>query len=259
MLPIPLAAPPIARWPQILTLEPYQTLEFAQIAKVAAVGLACLLFFGAQMCCSLTVTAGVAATCSLITLLSETFLRRHNPQNINWLNFDFEKSELMIHLAIRLIALPLIAALMTACGILPLQAVAIEIMKGDADLILLVTLIAPLAEEILFRGFIQERLEDIASMASHYLYPLSNAATMQIAAVAQSLLFGAIHIIGNQVGQRSMAIVVFGATSLLGLILAQSKNEHASLLPAIAIHSSQNTGFTLGLLGGQALRRAVIA
>lgn len=242
----------IFTWPKALTLEPYQSLETYQIQKVAAVALACLALFGIQLGCSWGLAIGIALIGSTITLLSETFLRTDHSQNINWTNTDVDTRFLMIQVAFRIVVLPIIIGLMMAFATMPLiQAVALEILAGNMKMILLATLIAPIAEEILFRGFIQERLEDMATLFDHYIYPLPESAKEWFSISVQSLLFGAVHITGAQVLKSSMKAVVFGMTSLLGFLLAILKNMDKSLLPPIAIHWAQNTGFVLGLLAAR--------
>ena len=230
--------------------ESVQTLKPFQVQKAAAVGLACILFFGVQWCCSWTLATGIALGCSAITVLSEAFLRKDDAQNTDWTNRDFDRRELLLQVALRLSVLPALVGLTTAFGALPLQAIATHILAGNKKIILLVALIAPIVEEIIFRGFVQERLEDLATLVDRHLYSLSKTVKDRFSMIAQSLLFGSVHITGGQVAKQSGKIVVFCATSFLGAIFTQAKKEDRSLLSPIALHSSQNTGVVLGLLAG---------
>lgn len=230
--------------------KPIQALKPFQVQKAAAVGLACILFFGVQWCCSWTLAAGIALACSAVTVLSEAFLRKDDRQNTSWTNRDFDRSNLTLQVAIRLTLLPLFVGLTTASGILPLQAVGTHILAGNKKIILLVAVIAPIVEEILFRGFLQERLEDLATLVDRHLCSLTQRTKERFSTIAQSLLFGSVHITGEQVAKQSSKVVVFCATSFLGYIFTAAKKEDRSLLSPIAIHSSQNTGVALGLIGG---------
>lgn len=243
------------RCPRAFTLEPYQALKMHQVLKVGAVAAACLVVIGIQLSYSWPLAAAVALTCSIITLVSEIFLRNDNNQNnINWGNEPINPRRLMIHIALRLSVVPLVLGLMTAFGIMPLQAVAIQIMSGNIKLILLATLIAPIAEEIIFRGFIQERLEDLATLIDRYIQPLSHESKKLFSAVAQAVLFGAVHITGKQVINHSMKIAVFCMTTLFAYTLTMLKETDQSLLSPIAFHCAHNTGIVLGLLGGRHLK-----
>lgn len=246
----------VSTWPRALTLEPYQNLQRHQWQKVATVGLACILLLGIQLSCSLPVIVGVTFLCTVTTLLSEALLRNEGGTDSNWCNVNFNKKDMLIDVALRLIAIPIIVGLITASGFLPLQAVAIAIMNRNVRIILLATVIAPIAEEIIFRGFLQERFEDLAILVDRYIHPLSEEIKMGFSIAAQALIFGAMHITGSQIVQKSSKIIVFLKTSLFGAWLGYCKQRDASLLSPIAIHSAHNTGATLGMLFGKLLAKS---
>ena len=245
----------IFRWPKALTLQPYRALERYQVQKVAAVAIASLLFFGVQFYCSWALSGGIALSCSVITLLSETFLRKENIENVDWFSRDINKKQLMIQVAFRLAILPIILSLQIAFGTTPVQAIASHILNGNLRMILLVILVAPVAEEILFRGFIQERTEDLLNLVDRYIHRLSEPTKKYVSIALQAPLFGTIHIVGAQVANRSMKVLVFCMTSLLGAVLAWIKVMEESLLPPLVLHSAQNTGVVLGLLAGRVIRQ----
>lgn len=247
-----LQATAISNFERIKTLAA-ESFDLGQVQKAAAVALSCILFFGFQLCCSWSLTAGIALACSAVTLLSEALLRKGSDENTNWMNLDIDPKFLMIQVAIRLTILPVFIALITSFGVLPLQEVALQLLAGDWRIIFLVTLVAPVAEEFFFRGFIQERLEDLAVLVNRHIYPLSRDARDWFSTVSQSLLFGAVHILGGQVHTRVAKILVFCQITGLGFVLAWIKAVDKSLLSPIAIHSAQNTGATLGLLAAKAL------
>lgn len=245
-------------WPKALSLEPYQALKSGQVQKVALVGLACILFFGVQLSCSWTMATAVALSFSAITLFSETFFRVGETQNQNWMNPDIHGWRLMTQVALRLSVLPIVLGFVTASGIMPIQAVAVEIIGGNIKIMLLATLLAPIAEEILFRGFIQERMEDLTNLVDRFICPLPGIVKEWLSISVQSLLFGFVHITGEQVVKRAMKIVVFSSVSLLGFGLTLFKKDDESLLSPMAIHSAQNTGVVLGLFMGRYVGRAAL-
>ncbi len=216
-----------------------------------AVAIASIGFFAFQMSCSFPTVAAMTFLCSSVTLLSEAFLRTKGKENIRWFNFDFNPVTMTIQVALRLLVLPVMVGLMTLSGVAPLQAVALQIMAGNLKVIFIATVVAPLAEEILFRGFIQEQLENVANLCDQYIYPLSGRVKKGFSIGLQSLCFGSIHIVGNQVADVSKKIIVLVSTTVFGLWLTLMKNRDQSLVSPIAIHSSQNTGYSLGLLASR--------
>lgn len=235
-------------WPRALTPEPYLALQTYQVQKVAAVGLACILLLGFQLSCSWTIVAGVTFLCSVTTLFSEALLRRSDIAALDWMNTDFNKRDLMVYVALRLAILPIAVSLVTAFGFLPAQAVATQIINGNLRIILLTTLVAPIAEEIIFRGFLQERLEDLALLIDRYAYSLSEETKKRFSIATQAIIFGALHITGTQIVKKSWKIITCLQLSLFGASLALFKEKDESLLTPIAVHAAQNTGVTLGLL-----------
>lgn len=232
--------------------SPYHT-----VFKVTSVALACLTFFGLQMGFTWMAAGAVAAICSTVTLLSELFLRTGEGKNQrgwysqhlhidNW--FGRGKANivgLMIIAAIRVIAVAILVSLFS-----PIQTIAYLIMSKNIRIILLVTLIGPIAEEILFRGFLKERLEDLGSLVEDYIYPISACVIKPDAFgdLGSSILFGSVHIIGDQVIGLASKVAVFVVTACLGLLLCGLKDGDESMISPIIFHISQNVGFTLGIL-----------
>ncbi len=91
------------------------------------------------------------------------------------------------------------------------------------------TLVDPISEEILFRGFLLERLEDLgfSENKSDWL---------------QAVLFSAAHMPLIQGIQEGMGIFVFFLISLTGWVLSRYKREGKSLIAPMAIHSAVNIG-----------------
>lgn len=111
------------------------------------------------------------------------------------------------------------------------------------QVVLLVWILASVAEEVLVRGYVQS-----------YLEPLINrgftAFRMRISlpVILSALFFAAMHIVLLTTGTPFLTtyiIVVF--TFFLGLVAAYQRERTGSILPAIAAHVSFNIG---GVLGG---------
>jgi len=243
------------QWPQALTLAPYQELQKFQVQKIAMVAIACLMLFGFQLSCSLMASTAIAFTCSAITLLSETFLRKNDPKNCNWLKHDFDKKQMMKEVALRLILVPIVLGVSIAMGTAPMQNVVVQLMNGNVRMIFLATICAPIGEEILFRGFLQERIEDIITLLGRVIYPVSKTVKKYASLFLQAVVFGLVHIPGKQVVETANKIRIFVSITVAGLWFGSRKNKDKSLLSPIAIHGSQNTGVVLGALGGAFLKQ----
>jgi membrane protease YdiL (CAAX protease family) len=245
-------------WPQALTLAPYQQLQKFQIQKIAMVAIACLMLFGLQFACSLSVSLAITFACSTITLLSETFLRKNDPKNSNWLKHDFDKTLMMKQVAFCLILVPIVFGLSIAMGTAPMQNVVVQFMNRNVRMIFLATVSAPFAEEILFRGFFQERIEDAITLVGRVICPVSKAVKEYASLFLQAVVFGLVHIPGKQVVKAAHKIRVFIGITVAGLWFGWQKNRDKSLLSLVAIHASQNTGVVLGALGGAFFKERLV-
>jgi membrane protease YdiL (CAAX protease family) len=224
-------------------------LKAYQIQKVMAVALGCLAFFTIQFGLGLAISAGIGLGCATITLCSEQTLRTDPKKNIDWLRPSPFK-QLIPRVALHALGVILYAGLTTAAGVVPIQAVAALILAKNLKVILIATLIAPITEEILYRGFIQERLEDVATLIDRHICRLKTTTKERCSAVVQALLFGAMHTVSGQVVGLTNKVITCLTTALTGYYLTHLKNKHKSLLSSITFHSAHNTGIVLGMLAG---------
>jgi membrane protease YdiL (CAAX protease family) len=246
---------PVPQWPQALTFAPYRELKKHQVQKVTLVAIACLMLFGLQLSYSWTFSIGVALACSVVTLVSETFIRKENPNNPNWMNANFDATRILYEMAHNLVLVPLGVGLLTAFGMTPLQGIAVQIMNGNLRIIFLATIIAPIAEEILFRGFLLERLEDLMTLTSQTICSIPAIIKEFVPLCLQAVVFGAIHITGKQVIEKGKRFFIFSVLSAFGFYISMYKRNDRSLLSPVAAHSTHNGGIVLGLLGGSLLKR----
>ena len=123
-----------------------------------------------------------------------------------------------------------------AGGISPLKGLSF------VQMILLVWILASVAEEVLVRGYVQS-----------YLEPLTNRGftafhlRISLPVILSALFFAAMHIVLLATGTSFLTtyiIVVF--TFLLGLVAAYQRERTGSILPAIAAHVSFNIGGGVG-------------
>lgn len=217
-----------------------------EVRKVTAVALACLSFFSLQMGAPLAFSIGISVACSAITFISEKL----RDSKYDWFSTDKIKKEMLFRNVSRnLIQSIVIVSILNKLSFLHGQRVIQSILACDLRIIFLVTVIAPIAEEILFRGFLQERIEDLMNFTNCFICRIEAKKQIRITQLAQSLIFGLVHLPGGQVrGNAFTQAHIFASISMLGFIFGLLKDRDCSILPPIAVHWSQNTGVVLGLL-----------
>lgn len=220
----------------------------AIIAKVAAVTAATFLFFSLQFPVGIVLTCRIALAVSATTILSEKVIRPLNPyiKSIDWLNRDFDKDELKKTLTKRFVILLVVNALVFGFLIPPIQT-AFGFHALGLQNLFKATVLAPIAEEILFRGFLQERIEDFYILMNAYVITIPTEAVEVISIVVTNLLFGAAHIIGNQVVPAA-SLYIFYVTTMIGFFLSSLKEKENSLIPSMVTHMVQNAGNFSGLI-----------
>jgi len=230
-----------------------EVLKKQQALKIAAVALACIAFFSFQTGLSWPIVGIIAFACSLTTFFSEIFLRNNDNSECGW--FSISKNNLhslIAQVSLRLLLIPIYIGIITAMGAVSPQVITSLILTKNLKLILLVTLIGPITEEIIFRGFVQERIEDVISLADKYISPFSKKLRTRsiesLGNIATSLLFGYTHIIGGQIVHESYKKIVFISTSIIGYMLGGMKLKHRSLISPIGCHVAHNTGNVIGIL-----------
>ncbi|HLB52534.1 MAG: hypothetical protein A3E80_04730 [Chlamydiae bacterium RIFCSPHIGHO2_12_FULL_49_9] len=227
---------PVAPPSFLSTLFSEPLIEPRVAKKVAAVALACLVVFGLNF-------AGVANALMFggLTWIDERTLRE---EKTDWFDgksvelVPFVKSFLWISLQRVAISVICIAAFVLGGFVLPVgnPQVALEALKmaGFLQFIFRTVIIAPIAEEILFRGFLQERLEDRS-----ILLPFSKETREEICNVAQAILFGFAHITGGQVSEAGKWIVM-AITTHMGYAFGKLKLKKKSLVTPMLMHGAFN-------------------
>jgi membrane protease YdiL (CAAX protease family) len=219
--------------------------------KIVSLAAAVSAFSVLQMGSGFAFGCGMALTASTLTLFSEKVIRPLNPEftSSNWINTEINKAELNEFIYKRLIYGTLFTTIVFGRIFSPLQAVACAIQAMNLKLVLLATVIAPVTEEILFRGFLQERIEDILIVTNHFVIEIKTEKIKLLASYTSSFLFGAAHIVGNQVVSLASKIAILALITFRGKFLSNQKNQNnGSLLPSIAAHMAHNTSFTCGLI-----------
>ena len=111
------------------------------------------------------------------------------------------------------------------------------------QIVLLVWVLASVAEELLVRGYVQSYLEPLAHKGFH-VFKLR----LSLPVILSALFFAAMHLILLTTGTPTLTVyVVVVFAFFLGLVAAYQRERTRSVLPAIAAHVSFNIG---GVLGG---------
>lgn len=134
----------------------------------------------------------------------------------------------------------------TALAVPPAQVIGKLIQSRNWHTIVLATLVAPITEEILFRGFLQERLEDTAYLFSRFIHPLSDNVQNRISNFGQAIIFGYVHM--HKAQTKLANTLIFALTGGIGLLMSSFKGRRDNLITPILAHSANNTSFCLRLL-----------
>jgi membrane protease YdiL (CAAX protease family) len=111
------------------------------------------------------------------------------------------------------------------------------------QIVLLIWLLASVAEEVLVRGYVQSYLEPLSHIGFNAF-----RLRFSLPVILSALFFSAMHLIlltTNTPGYTVYLIMVF--TFFLGLVAAYQRERTGSVLPPIAAHISFNIG---GFIGG---------
>ncbi len=236
---IPLPAPPSLQ-------------RSARNQKILAIAIATLALFVIQLQISLSIALAATFLFTALTYLSEKYLRAGENK---WFQLNFPQKKEVAFWATLLILKPLIIQIVFwALGIpippMPQEGLVKLILSRPWRMIPTAIFVAPFAEEVLFRGFLLERLEDLAHLWSCHICTLSRKAQQEISNIAQAVLFGAGHL--NRKIQQGMQIPILLALSLYGYVfgLLKQQNRH-TLLPPMVIHSANNAGVIMHVFASQ--------
>lgn len=227
---------------------PILNLQFeltAKDKKVLAVALASILFFGVQFALSLPITFVVTLLISTMTYLAEKYIRTDPEQQNDWFNTTFDKKELVFLSTLLILRPVILQVLFWSLGIplpaLPQEGIAQALLAQPWRMIPLATIIAPIAEEILFRGFLLEMFESAFSLLNrHTFVKLSGSAQAFCSNAAQAVIFGVIHL--NRKIKEAWKIPVVAGISLFGYVSTLFKREDKTLITPIGLHSANNAG-----------------
>jgi membrane protease YdiL (CAAX protease family) len=214
------------------------SIEPREAKKIGAVTLCSFALFGLN-------STGAVAALALggVTLISERTVREEKTDWFDTKSIEFiplAKAFIWTSLQRIVLAVACVAILVFGGFAVPASnpQVAIEAMRiaNPLQFIFTAVVVAPITEEILFRGFLQERLEDLSQFV---LFPFSKETREKVCNVAQAVLFGYVHIIGGQVSEAGKWIVMT-LTTHVGYVLGKLKLEKKSLLAPMGMHATYN-------------------
>lgn len=112
-----------------------------------------------------------------------------------------------------------------------------------AALLFRICTVAPIIEEIIFRGFIQEKIRDIQAYITQGNHNTTVQKTIRI--FLQAILFGLCH---YHVAQGIDNVAIILATTLLGYLFGTLKEKSQDLWSSMAIHGTHNTAVSSVIL-----------
>jgi hypothetical protein len=230
----------------VISNFPYAVLscETYQIQKVGAVALATLSFLYLHWQASLSSAARAALVFSSVTLLSEIGWRTQDTKSCDWFSYSqLETKRIVQRIAKRLLMIPLLVGVTLALGILPLPSAIGAILAGNSNVFFLSTVITPIAEEILFRGFLHERIEDLTLLASHWM---TRETRMKVNTAITALVCATFLVAGKPNTKLFVKAFTFGRATFSAWRSVKTKQKDQSLLSPMINNSTKNIGKILG-------------
>jgi membrane protease YdiL (CAAX protease family) len=216
--------------------------------KITLVAISVFTFFSLQWPCSHTFKVNLTLFAILSTYIFEK--TSSGEYSKNWLKNSFSTA-----CKVTLVVLLYYLSDLLHLGLLPLetsglflQKIAEQIANYDLKMMTLSCLIAPITEEVLFRGYIEERVLDLLSLVSKHIVTMSLHMQEEIARLLSSSLFGFLHITDSQTQGIKNKIVVFLDVAKFGYLNSLIKKSHDQLITPIFTHCLNNVSCTLRIL-----------
>ncbi len=249
MIPEIMLLPSLSHVPPIKKSVSHSFLTLSETQeKTLAVALASFAFLTLQFGLS-SLTAGYyALSLAAVTLLSQETLRNGSTslECKRWFDLSKLNTEDLKDFGIHVSVTALFTGIFfNAAKIGPIQEIGAFLASGNPYFFLLAIVIAPITEEILFRGFLRERVEDTLFLTNRYIFSVSASTQKKIAHIAQALLFGAVHL---QFKSIQTDLFIFAITSNIGYKLMKIEDEAGTIYQSICTHSLVNAINTLRLL-----------
>lgn len=213
------------------------------LIKITQIALASLIFFSFQMPLAWPSAWKITIILGIASVFGSKLSQIDHPQ---WLVFEHMKPQKISCFFLAFYVNSLIKTLLLS-AVHPhdlVQEVTKLIAQKNLKMIMISIILAPFAEEILFRGFLFERFNELLVISRivprHLVGSYAN--------IMQSIFFGVLHIVGDQVkGLKNRAIVVLD-TFIAGLTFGELKTVQKNLIYSISLHSLYNLRATISYL-----------
>jgi membrane protease YdiL (CAAX protease family) len=216
--------------------------------KIALVALSCFGFLTLQFSFPYVLAAKISVSCATVCFACDVIFPKKSSEDLLWLNTTHMtiSSWALGFFSHQMLNIMKTILLFGSNGSIPIQEVSKKILNYDPKLLVISLIIAPICEELLFRGFLVERLYDLMHVAS-IIIPLTDEVQKKIAHVVQAALFGLMHILFGQVQEFKYRVIVFCDTMFLSLVSQEMKSSTKSLVPSICYHALANLNATLSM------------
>lgn len=218
------------------------------LKKISLVAISVFTFFSLQIPLPNKLKVQLTLFTVGLTYICEKTI--HKQQNIDWINKAFNTACKVTVIVVLFYFSTILKTFLLHSEIQPgyLQKIAEKILSCDFQTIAISIGIAPITEEIIFRGFLEERLEDAFELYSKYVFQLGQDVKTECSRIISSIAFGILHILGDQTQSLKNAIIVLFDTTLFGYLGSVLKQSHKSLITPIFCHSLNNLSSVFRLL-----------
>jgi len=233
-------------WAPFSFKEPSQHLP----SKITMIALASLVFFSLQMQTGFILSLQITALVTGAVYLLENTLRPSKSIENAWVSLSsihYDKLTLFM-LSLKVYQCLKACLLFGRIQSIPFQKIASDIARLDLKMMSISLIIAPVVEEILFRGFLQEQFLNLLTLCNKYIVPVSEKMQKITAIALQSLLFSSMHIFFGQTLGLSSTIIVLSETFLMGLIHGDLAMTQKTLIIPMALHALSNLHSTICIL-----------
>lgn len=212
-------------------VEQTSSSQNSKIAKISAVALATFIYASVQFSQPLAIACRLALGSTVIATLSS------KPSDSAWLTRDSFPNILL-----KLRSYTIQMAVMNIMRGMAMRYFNITVLAPVWPPLLFTCFCSPVLEEVLFRGFLQERLLEGLQLVDRHITPISKDTQTKISLAVQALAFGTCQTYATASTKAFQSFSTFCSASYIGYTFGSLKIENkGSLLPPMLFHMVYNT------------------